>query len=114
MGDDMELACLIQINAVVTGPSPVAIAIDKRNIVGQKPERGIDVQQRFKLTDQLVLRSFVEHLAEINQALPSLWFILRFDFKTTFVFFNVFAQVSQPTIARGFPFTFQREPFLLP
>jgi hypothetical protein len=39
----------VQIQAVVAGACPIAIAIDHRNIKRQEPQQAVDIEYRFDL-----------------------------------------------------------------
>ena len=95
---DVKLALLVQIDAVVAGSNPIAIAVDERVVEREEPQQSVDVEHRLKCGFQFFRRRFVERLAELDERLPGFVAVV-FDLVTAFVIFGVVTDVFQATTA---------------
>jgi hypothetical protein len=62
---------VIERQAVVTGPHPVAVTVDQRHLQCQKPQRFVNVEQWGESGFQLLGGGVVQHPAEFDQPLPA-------------------------------------------
>ncbi len=108
----MEFAFLILVDAIVARAHPITIVVDQRTVQCQEPQCTIDIQDWLQRGLQLIIRRFVEHLAQVHQIFPSLLAVTRFDRVTSLVFGHVITYVTQTTITTGLPLTFQRVPLV--
>ena len=72
----MEHAVRILVNAVITGPCPVAVTIGQGHINGQEPEGSLHVEDWLQFLFQLVIRRFIENFAQLDQVVPGLFLVL--------------------------------------
>ena len=99
VGDHVELAFFIHVEAIVAGADPVAVIVNQGDIECQELQCPFDVQQWFDGGGQVAGRRFVENFAELDQRLPGLVIIFRFDFISAAVVFNFIADIIETAAA---------------
>ena len=88
----------VQIQAVVAGTCPIAVAIDQRDIKRQKPQQAIDIEDRFDRIRQISAAGFVQDLAQINQSTPGHLLVFRLDLEPLLIAVQFLTKVSHSAI----------------
>ena len=111
MGQNVESPILIEEQAVIAGPHPVAIPVDQRCIECQKPQGAIDIQNRIQCRLQLVQRCLSQHLGQLDEGFPVFCLVFGLDREDLLVTRDVVAHVLETAPAPGAPRNFPASPF---
>ena len=96
----MKSIVLVQVDAVIARPYPIAIAINQAHVQRKKPEQTIDVTNRLEFFRQILHGRLIQHPTKLHQLLRRL-LTTRFQFVRMSVVRQIVAAIIQAATAPG-------------
>ena len=111
MRDHVKHTFLIEIDRIITGSNPIAIAVNQSIIQCQEPESLVDIQHRGECLFQLINWRFVKRLTKLDQGAPGFIVFICFECITRFVALDIVAEIFQTTSSHWTSWNFPSRTF---